>query len=248
MRPNSPYRQSLLFRPTITVVLTLVHAIVGLSIIRASQELAFPDCLNSDEFGGPFLLADHPKCKDDVFKVSEDDEIQKVEKTLGITPNAITFIGCEAAPFSTKMTRMDSPFHFLILYREGGKKSREYVAPIIHELGHVYQLGKAGSYYKLMQSVDGSNERVELGADFLAGLAAKSLKMNPGEFETSLFLMGSYNLQKKDSHGCPEARSSAFLYGYNSPPTKVVDDAQYSDFQDNEFMQIKHSGVPQCSN
>jgi hypothetical protein len=247
--PNFSSRRSPVFLPTFTAALILVKAIVGLPISTASQGNAVPDCLNSDGFGGTFLLADHTECKDDVFKVSQDVDVQKVEKMFGVTPNEVTFIGCAAAPFQTKMVRTDPPFHFLILYRVSvDSKSHGYQAPIFHELGHVYQLSKAGSPQKLFQSLYGSNERVELGADFLAGLAAQRLKMNQGTFQTSLFLTGSYDSQKPDSHGCPEARSSAFRYGYHAPVTKSFDDAQYADFQDNEFAVIKHSGVPQCSN
>ena len=218
---------------------------IGFAAANVAQDNAVPDCLNSDDDGGNFLLAAHPACKDDILRISKDVEVSQIENMLGIAPEEITFIGCAPAPFQTRMVRTEPPFHFQILYHLGSDlKSRDFAAPIFHELGHVYQLRKSGSKNKLLQSVGGSIDRVELGADFLAGLGAQKLKMNPGDFETNLFLMGSYDSQKSPSHGRPEDRSSAFRYGYYSPSRKPFEDSLYADFQDNEFAQIMHSGAP----
>lgn len=239
------FKLARIVHPSFTAALMLLSVIVGFAATNASQDNAVPDCLNSDDTGGNFLRAAHPECKDDILRLSRDIEVQNIEKMLGIAADEITFIGCAPAPFQTKMVRTEPPFHFQILYHIGTDlKSRDFVAPIFHELGHVYQLRKSGSKNKLLQSVGGSVDRVELGADFLAGLAAHRLKMNPGDFETSLFLMGSYDSQRSDSHGRPEDRSAAFRYGYYSPSTNSFEDSLYADFQDNEFAQIMHSGAP----
>jgi hypothetical protein len=165
---------------------------------------------------------------------------------LGLLADQIDFIGCATAPFLTQVISSVPPYRFRITYPTKGDPSRrEHIAPILHEIGHAYQLKPFGSKKKLLASLDGSIERAELGADFLAGLAAQRLKMNPGDFETNLSLMGSYHSKNSESHGRPEDRAMAFRYGWNSPPRKSFDDSQYEDFQDNEFAQIKHSGASQ---
>jgi hypothetical protein len=164
---------------------------------------------------------------------------------FGLPPDQITFIGCAAAPFMTYPASMDPPFRVKIFYPVADKSDlREYVAPILHEIGHAYQYRLFGSTEKLLASSDNSIERIELGADFLAGLAAQRLKLSPGEFETSSYLDGSYAFDA-DSHGNPADRALAFRYGYYSPPTEHFDDSQYVDFQESGFTIAKHLGAPQ---
>jgi hypothetical protein len=164
---------------------------------------------------------------------------------FGLPSDQIAFIGCAAAPFMTYPVGMDPPFRVKIYYPVAANSDLKiYVAPILHEIGHAYQYRQSGSTQKLRASLDNSNERIELGADFLAGLAAQRLKINPGEFETSFYLVGSYAFDP-DSHGNPADRALAFRYGYNAPPTKRFEDSQYADFQDNGFAIVKHMGAPQ---
>lgn len=99
---------------------------------------------------------------------------------------------------------------FLVRYPSSVRSN--YLAPIVHELAHVVQMRDAGSLAAL--NARDNSRRIELGADFLAGLAFNvSLKqLNGGDFETNLELAGSYKVAA-DDHGLPEQRTQAFRLG-----------------------------------
>jgi hypothetical protein len=94
--------------------------------------------------------------------------------------------------------------------------NRNYLAPITHELAHVLQMKNAGGLAALRDREE--PRRIELGADFLAGLAhAKSLKkLSIEDFETNLQLAGTYKLAA--DHGPPEYRGQAFRIGSTAAP------------------------------
>jgi hypothetical protein len=197
----------------------------------------------TDNSGTTFDYAQHPGCDRDVLNVSNNPDVKKAEKILALLSDEIEFIGCAGASFKTFPVKTEPSFKFRIFYRASNNlKSQEYLAPILHEIGHVYQLRQAGSIQSLLQSLDNSAERIELGADFLAGFAAHKLGINVALAQRSLFLVGSYRSDVRDSHGRPEDRTSAFRYGYFYEPEDSSLASQYADFQDNLFVQIKHSG------
>ncbi|MBI3149221.1 MAG: hypothetical protein HYZ17_12000 [Betaproteobacteria bacterium] len=101
---------------------------------------------------------------------------------------------------------------FLIRYPS--QVGSNYLAPIVHELAHVVQMRDAGGLAVLNPREN--SHRIELGADFLAGLAFNiSLgHIGGGDFETNLELAGSYTVTV-DDHGLPEHRTQAFLRGSN---------------------------------
>jgi len=198
------------------------------------------DCLNSDRQKDVFDLKAHKECTNDPFVVAQDDSIKQAEKLLGLSADQVTFIGCNAASFSTRMTELEQPFHFQILYSTLYAR-RDCISPLLHEIAHVYQLNRAGSPDKLLQSLRQSVQRVELGADFLAGLLAVRLGLNPGEFQKNLALVGSYDEESADAHGLPADRTSAFRYGYFYDPKSGSLESQYADFQKNLFGQIKNT-------
>jgi hypothetical protein len=220
------------------LTLILMVAIVGSPVRSEMRGSEVPDCLNSTRNQEEFELSKHSECTHDIAKLSDYQEVNETEKILGLTSDEITFIGCAAAPFRTRMADLDPPFRFEILYTADTSSARlDYVAPILHELGHVYQLKKARSPHKLLES---PIERRELGADFLAGLAAAKMGIkNPTLFERTLSLVGSYKA-KSDSHGTPENRTQAFRYGYFYRPISSSVDSTYSYFQDNLFSQVMH--------
>jgi hypothetical protein len=226
------------------ILLILICVVKGFSTSDGSSPNTMPHCLNSSSTEKPFELSKHPECTSDRANISNYREVKETEEMFGLKPAEITFIGCGAAPFSTSMVELDPPFHFQILYEAGDDSTSEdeYIAPILHELGHVYQFKKAGSPSKLFEL---STERLELGADFLAGFAAAHLGFkNPSLFERTLSLVGSYEV-KSDSHSTPEGRTQAFRYGFHCRRSAPVESV-YSDFQDNLFSQIKHSEeIPQ---
>jgi len=247
---NSIHRSSI-FQAAATIVLVAAVTVAGWPITTNSQEPGFPECLYAgpgdsqrDESRSFRPTEHHDDCVRDVLRVSDFDEVVATERMFGLPSDQITFIGCAAAPFLTYPASIDPPYRVKIYYPATANADlKKYVAPILHEIGHAYQYRQAGSIQKLLASLNNSNERIELGADFLAGLAAKRLKMGPAEFETSFYLVGNYAIDP-DSHGNPADRALAFRYGYNAPQTEQFEDSQYADFQDNGFAIVKHMGAP----
>ncbi len=87
-----------------------------------------------------------------------------------------------------------------------------------------------------------NSRRIELGADFLAGLAFNiSLKrLNSGDFETNLQLVGSYKVEASD-HGAPEHRTQAFRLGSTRmepyPQLTIIEAMDY--WNANDYARIK---------
>jgi hypothetical protein len=207
------------------------------STTSASAHLHGPPCLGSDETGADFDFKSHPECAADPLHLSSKPQIQAAEKMVGVDPNEITFIGCKAVRFQTYP---DPLHHFKITYRNLPNVGfAEIIAPLLHEIGHVYQLKKAGSIDKLFQPPFGSLVRVELGADFLAGCEARELGIDPDYSQGSLDLVGNY--KPNPSHGLPEDRAEAFEYCYFGEPRHSSIEMDYKDFQANLFVQIKDS-------
>jgi hypothetical protein len=203
-----------------------------------SDHHRLPNCLNSAHGEGGFDLAGHPECSRDELGVSTNLEVRSAEKMLGIAPQEVAFIGCPAANFGTQPQRvaLGLPYHFLILYRADPKLAiTDYISPLLHELGHVYQIKRAGGTGTLLAFI----ERTELGADFLAGIEARRLRLSPGLSQRTLDLVGTYT---NDPHGTPEDRTEAFRYGYFYQPAQAPIGPIYADFEDNLFNQVKHSG------
>ncbi len=210
-------------------------------IAQGAKTPVYPDCLNLSPSRSAFRPPSHPECINDVLKLGENRSVRGGEDYLGIAPQEVSFIGCSAAPFVTFPGHGLSSSKPTIYYPTGGELSLDdYIAPLLHELGHVFQLKHAGSYEKLMTALDNSIERVELGADFIAGFGASHLGLEPRAFLINLSLFGSYNNQDSDNHGRPEDRTAAFREGYfySNKHATVAD--SYSDFEDNRYAQIKH--------
>jgi hypothetical protein len=243
------------FRPAVVGASIIFILVTNLKLLPTTAQVnGIPDCLYADagdsskDESRHFRPNKHPECLRDVLNISKLVEVQQAQRMFGLRSDQITFIGCAAAPFMTFPAGTDPPYRVEIFYPLITDKSdpREYFAPILHEIGHAYQLNHAGgSIQKLKDSLHKSTERVELGADFLAGIAARLLKIDPGEFETSLYLSGSYYAADEDPHGNQADRSLAFRYGYEFPNATAFVDSQYTDFQRNGFGLVKHMGAPQ---
>jgi hypothetical protein len=223
--------------PALLFALALVPTLI---LGQSDHPAAFPDCLNSSSSKAPFHSNEHTDCDGDPLDQANNKIIKEDEELLGIGPRDVRFIGCAAAPFLTVPGSGLISSQATIYYPTGSKfKPDSYAAPLLHELGHVFQLKQAGSYAKLRASLDDSNERIELGADFIAGIAANKLGLTPAEFLINLALIGSYNIQDKDFHGTPANRTQAFRNGYFYDNASRIADS-YADFQDNLFAYIKH--------
>jgi hypothetical protein len=210
----------------------------------ATSTKKMPRCLHVKQESSDFEISEHKKeCNNDILHVGDEDSVRQAKEKLGLSQAEIEFIGCGPAPFSTSILNEHPPFRFLILYPIDDKITRkEYLGPVLHELGHVYQLSRTGSNASLMESLGNSIERVEMGADFLAGLALRALDKDESLFESSLVLVGHYKPNAPDSHGTPPNRAAAFSFGYHSRSAETWD-SQYADFQDNRFIQIKDDGL-----
>ena len=208
---------------------TLVSAVFSYT----QQTENFLDCLNLIPQEGVFSLKDHrDKCFRDQLDFSNSAAVQNTEKLFGLSTGEIGFVGCDIAPFSTRIDRSEPELHFQILYNSALDRSASTIA-ILHELGHIYQLKQAGSHEGLLSSVHQDLERVELGADYLSGLAIARLHMNEKDFDVGLALVGSYVIHSAP-HGLPHERSASFNYGVTDGKTGNSVNSLYAEFQDNQ--------------
>jgi hypothetical protein len=221
------------------VVLGCLAPLLGTGLSTA-QSPVFPDCLNLSPSTDQFRPTDHPDCSKDALDLGNDKAVHDGERLLNIAPREVRFIGCAAAPFVT-FPAIGTNSNFTIYYPTDVQLTHDkYVAPLLHEMGHVFQLKQARSYANLKASLNDSIERIELGADFIAGFGANHIGLEPNTFLINLKLVGNYNNHDFESHGRPEDRVSAFRNGYfyEEKQSSVAD--SYADFQDNRFAQIKH--------
>jgi len=161
-------------------------------------------------------------------------------RTFEIPNGIVIFQSCPGGQFHTLP---DSTNPNRIFVRYPSQVRRGFLAPIAHELAHVVQIRRAGSLMAL--DPVNNHRRIELGADFLAGLAFNiSLPQLDGDdFETSLFLVGSYVPQIND-HGTPDDRTIAFRMGrFRAPPYSdlpLLESLDY--FYDNHLPTIRRQG------
>jgi hypothetical protein len=196
------------------------------------------DCLNLLPQEGTFSVKDHKdKCFRDQLGFANLEVIKNAEELFGLSPREVGFIGCDIAPYSARIDRSEPELHFEILYKSTDAQSASTIA-ILHELGHAYQLKHAGSRESLLASADQNLERVELGADYLSGLAVGRLRMSEKDFEVGLALVGSYAVHS-GPHGHPNERSESFNYGVTAGKTSDSIASLYDGFQDDEYGHIK---------
>ena len=174
----------------------------------AAADDSVPNCLYGTFSQGDDKTAIGP-CGADAKGIGTDPNVLAVMRTFNIPTDVIVFQACPGGRFSAMPDGNDVK-RFLVRYPSTAKAN--YLAPIVHELAHVVQMRNAGSLAALKPKEN--SRRIELGADFLAGLAFNmSLKqMNSGDFETNLQLAGSYKIET-DDHGTPEHRTQAFRLG-----------------------------------
>ena len=172
------------------------------------------DCLFADNITN----LETSDCKPDPMHLKDEPVIRSALQAVGVPGSRIEMRGCAQASFRTtiisSVTRLNT---YLIIYPTiQGYIVKDYFAPIIHELGHVSQLESAGSIGKLRAELKNSSERIELGADFLAGIIFRrhTNGLDRGLFQRSARLLGSYRSDIQWSHGTPERRISAFRHGF----------------------------------
>lgn len=160
---------------------------------------------------------------EDPEKLAKDPDIAKAIRAFGLEKENIYFAGCVGGIFKTEdVSPISSVHEYKISYplyvekmAEGNaeRKMSSYVAPITHELAHVFQIRNAGSMRALKDQrkiID-----IELSADFLSGLAFSETQniKNINYYQQNLALVGLYNESLLDAHGTWSQRVAAFRYG-----------------------------------
>jgi hypothetical protein len=210
-----------------------------LAIALSSQDPIFPDCLNASP--SKFQPTAHPECSKDAMKLRAARSSAIMRSCLALPQRRSGFIGCADSPFVTVPAFGLSNSKPTIYYPTDVRLAEgDYFAPLLHELGHVFQLKQVSSYERLKSAVDGSNERIELGADFLAGAGASRLGPEPKSFPLNLSLVTDYNNRDPNWYGRPEDRAAAFRFGFFDHEKQRSFTDAYADSQNNLFAQTKH--------
>jgi hypothetical protein len=188
--------------------LPVVALLATLTVNGLAAGDAIPRCLN-----GTFTQGDEKTpvapCGVDTLGIGADTDVLAVMRAFDIPKGVVAFEACPGGRFSA-MPGDGEGKRYLVRYPSHVKAN--YLSPVVHELAHVVQMRSAGGLAAL--NLKESTRRIELGADFLAGLAFNiALKrLNYSDFETNLQLAGSYNVVA-DDHGAPEDRAQAFRRG-----------------------------------
>jgi hypothetical protein len=173
----------------------------------------------------------------DPLSIGKNAEVRKVMEAFSIAPGMVVFRGCSRFPFSTAVDG-SAPDRYLITYPLEATDS--YLAPITHELAHVVQMRMYGGLEPLHEQLK-SSLRIELGADYLAGLAYSRVLNNVSQdtFQHNLSLIGLYREASFNRHGTPAQRTGAFRYGLIDlmKADKSVERASQN-FQANLYVQI----------
>jgi len=200
---------------TQTPVRAVAMCAFALMLVGAGKpETRLLDCLHGSNQRDAEVDDEEPDCDVDPSP-RRDPTIQRVIHELGLDSTKIVFQRCRNRGFSTSERRIGDLISAYVTYpdRDGRGYQTTYVAPLTHELGHVAQIQDAGGMGKLLQLLKLRN--VELGADFLAGLALH--RAHPSDsvlaYVTNLDLRGDYEIAV-DDHGKPLDRTDAFRRGY----------------------------------
>lgn len=228
---RSPYLPNAFFWRLILVACAM--GFVGSVVAERSHNSLVATCFNGEP-GSESFNWDDAKCSGDVLRISNDAVIEQTESLLNLQKNEIKFTGCVHSPFTTSLAATQSLL-CVVTYPLGSTSGNPYKGALLHELGHCFQLKQAGDRKALMKRVNGSVERLELGADFLAGISCRHSDLGQGEFVRSVSLVGSYTSKDPDWHGQPEDRASAFRQGYHYSLDHLSIIDAYTDFQDNRF-------------
>jgi hypothetical protein len=186
-------------------------------------------------------------CEDkDPLDLSNNLNILNIINALGLNRASIKFKGCRNHPFLVRDYGIgpSGGRQYTIYYPDDPQVVDErYIAPITHELAHVWQMEVAGGINALEKEIPQS-KRVELGADHLMGyIYAKILRhMKINEFQNNMSLIGAYVELDEEAHGTPSQRTNAFRRGVFLPSDRSKRDIRIvnDDFQANGYADIIH--------
>lgn len=216
------------------MVVAAALAGAALPIASVIAQVSAGDCL----YSGP----DGPEpadCRPDPYGVGNEPAITAAIAGLGLDRSQIVFVGCAQGRFETRPAE-GAGHSFRILYPlRANYDFATYRGPLMHELGHTFQVNRAGSLRALTQSLDRSSARarIELGADFLAGILYRRYagSSDMRNFLQNLDLLGNYRPAESASHSSPEARAMAFQYGFIYNVGSGTIGAAHAKFQDDMF-------------
>jgi hypothetical protein len=178
-------------------------------------------------------------CNDDPMHLREQQEIRIAIDALEISAVPFTFKGCRKAPFQVSPDTLVGTEYVVYYELTNASSTADYLAPVIHELSHVFQLKLAGGMNALTTKY--SRDRIELEADFLTGIVlANYLRDVPtAAFQSNLNLVGRYR-ETKPQYGTPERRVAAFRRGLFFPDAKKGMTVAHLKFQGDIFGEISH--------
>lgn len=140
--------------------------------------------------------------------IARDEDVRKLIVAIDVPPESITFRGC---PGDVYMVRPGPGATYTITYPP--LASDGFVAPVAHELAHIVQIRASGGMDQLVERYE--SRRIELGADYLAGILFRSAL--PGshrnDFQNHVHLNGLYRESPVRAHGSPVQRTNAFRLG-----------------------------------
>lgn len=147
--------------------------------------------------------------------IGRDEHVRRVIAFFGLDPASISFRGCQDSQYSATHESTTSTDNYRISYPTNRKSP--YLAPIVHELAHVYQMKMTKGRDYLTSKYPSIN--IELSADFLAGVAfSQALKnLSLAEFQHSMSLFGKFYEFDTEAHGTPGQRIAAFRFGAYLP-------------------------------
>jgi len=152
-------------------------------------------------------------CAKDPLQLASLMALQRARVALSLQETEIRLIGCKMGSFKTSQGSHPTKRSYLIYYPILDGPVAAYVAPLTHELSHVFQMERAGGLGKFIADYPDSKRR-ELGADFLTGVVFKNASFQANQdFQTNLDLIGKFREMRKNAHGTPAQRASAFRIG-----------------------------------
>ncbi len=203
-----------LLRPVVAIAIALV-----LCLVCHAHSDERDDCLFSDAPSGTF---EPTNCQNDPLGLMTTSVVKGIVELMGLPLIELSMRGCENARF--KVSRIPSGRYVVIYPLRSDAQRDGYLGPIAHELAHVDQLKEFGTVGALRAALR-SSDRVELEADFVAGLFLARLA-SPEErtrFARNPSVLGSYESTIFDWHGDPVERQSAFRMGFHlkEPPREI---------------------------
>lgn len=145
--------------------------------------------------------------------LASNPKVQHVIATLGLKRLKIRFRECASGAYAAMPMNGFGGYQYEITYPSADTDA--HLPAIAHELAHVLQMEMAGGFDALQDKYKHSH-KIELGADYVAGIAIAKAAPGVGliSAQKNLLLMAQYYEPAAEAHGPPAHRVSAFRLGY----------------------------------